>query len=139
MEQKIETVHTVTGYWDGPRSGIANYEEVPHAYEVLFEEVTDEWSDIYWLMPIDNETFLLALEDWMIWKRWEHSYYSGETSLETHPALPEDKERHMQLQLVLKERLLIKPEKSFKAKGRFLRHDSTKELDELLGVTWGQM
>lgn len=77
MEQKIETVHTVTGYWDGPRSGIANYEEVPHAYEGLFEEVTDEWSDIYWLMPIDNETFLLALEDWIILiirakRHWKH-------------------------------------------------------------------
>jgi len=31
-----------------------------------FDDEADEWSDVYWLMPIDEETFALAMEAWTI-------------------------------------------------------------------------
>src|SRR5438874_250724 len=83
-----EVVHTVTDYWDGPREGVANYEGQPHYYKCLFDEQTDEWSNIFVLRFLDKETFDLALEAWSIWLRWEAEYHKGKVNLESHPALP---------------------------------------------------
>lgn len=62
-------------------------------------------ADTFLLMPIDQETFALALEDWAIWRRWETAFQLGKTTQETHPALLEDKSRHEELKRLLKGRL----------------------------------
>ena len=61
----FEEVFTVTDYYDGPRSGVANFNGKPHFYESIFRD--NNYSDIYWLTPVSNEVFLSALEDWAIW------------------------------------------------------------------------
>jgi hypothetical protein len=52
-EDELDVVHTVTERYDGPVRGIANLRGRPHYYERQFDAEVDEWSDIYWLMPID--------------------------------------------------------------------------------------
>ena len=84
--RKYETVHTMTGYYDGPRSGIADYCGKPHIYESMFEDAPDG-SDAFLLQPIDDQTFRLAMEDWAIWCRWERARHSGQTTLATHPSV----------------------------------------------------
>src|SRR5258708_10860363 len=96
-----ECVYTVTDYYDGPRKGIANYQGSPHIYECVFDEITGNYSDLFWLAPVDPETFQLAMEDWAIWQRWELAYHSGKTELDTHPALPHESARHVELQGIL--------------------------------------
>lgn len=54
---------------------------------------------------MDDETFRLALEDWAIWRRWEEAFHAGQTTSDTHPALPADRARHDELTAVLTERL----------------------------------
>ena len=119
MDAEYETVHTVTRYWDGPRGGVADYQGSPHADEVLFNEKEDDWSSLCLLRPIDQETFRLALEDWRRWLRWRAAYDEGRTSLETHPVLPEDQQRHEEIQPVLEERLTIDPRTAIRARGDF--------------------
>jgi hypothetical protein len=113
-----EAVHTVIDYYDGPRKGIANYQGFPHFYECVFDATQDDYSDLYQLTPIDEQVFQLALEDWGIWKRWEAAYHSGQTDLETHPALPKDRSRHEELKSILDIALQSSPKAIIRA-GKF--------------------
>src|SRR5437868_5445714 len=98
---EYERVHTVFNYWDGIRSGIADFNGMPHYYECPFDEVKDDWAGYFLLKPIDEETFQLAMEDWAIWQRWYIACQTGKTTLETHPALPEDRKRHTEIKKIL--------------------------------------
>lgn len=113
-----EKVYTVTDYYDGERAGIADFNGQPHYYECLFDDSIGYLST-FLLHPIDSETFRLALEDWDIWERWNAAREEGRVSLDTHPALPEDRERHNEISEVLKSRLIVDPEKDIKAEAKF--------------------
>jgi hypothetical protein len=132
METDYEYVHTLTDFWDGPRGGIAQFHGKPHVYESLFDQTADDWTDVFLLQPIDDETLRLALEDWAIWKRWEMAYDAGLTTTETHPALPADRPRHEQLQAILSARLQVDPATAIRAKGEFQAHD----VEDSLLVRW---
>jgi hypothetical protein len=118
-ESDYDTVHTITDWYDGPRGGVADLNGEPHYYESRWDEARDDWSEEYLLNRIDNETLRLALEDWQIWLRWEAAFHEGRTPRETHPALPEDRARHNELEKVLAERLVINPDACVKAKAEF--------------------
>jgi hypothetical protein len=117
--QDLDIVHTITDWYDGARAGVAGLSGKPHYYECQFDKSKDDWSDIYLLKPLDEETFRLAMEDWGIWLRCEAAFHEGRTPLETHPALPEDRVRHDGLAKVLGERLVVGPDTCIKAKGDF--------------------
>jgi hypothetical protein len=134
MQNDHEIVHTVTDYYDGPRAGIADFHGKPHAYRSLWEETQDDWSDTFLLQPIDDETFRLAMEDWDIWSRWERAFHSGQTTIETHPALPAERQRHDELAAILKPRLHVEPERSLRVRGRF----TVREPSESGGSSTGQ-
>jgi hypothetical protein len=119
MQSEHEIVHTVTDYYDGPRCGIADFHGRPHAYKSLWDDSEDDWSDAIQLQPIDDETFQLAMEDWEIWTRWRRAFDAGQTTIETHPALPVDRERHDHIAAILKPRLHIEPGRAIRARGRF--------------------
>ena len=119
MEVRMETVYTVTNYYDGPIRGVADFGGVPHAYESLFDATEDEWDSTFLIRPIDQGTLQLALEDWEIWLRWRQAFDEGKVTIETHPALPEDRPRHDQISLILEEALKIDPAAALKAKGHF--------------------
>lgn len=121
-----ETVYTITDWYDGARQGVADLNGQPHYYENHWDEGTQFWSDIYHLKPLDAETFALAMKDWEIWLRWERAMKEGKTTGETHPALPEDKQRHIELEKILTERLVISPETSVKAAAEFIYGQPTK-------------
>ena len=40
-------VFTVTDYDDGPRKGIANFQDAPHFYECVFDEAKDHYTDLF--------------------------------------------------------------------------------------------
>lgn len=115
----LGVVHTITDWYDGPRAGVADFSGRPHYYECLFDEPRDDWSDVYLLKPLDEETFRLVIEDWNIWLRWEAAFREGRTPRETHPALPEDRGRHDELAKILAERLFVSPDTCVKARGEF--------------------
>jgi hypothetical protein len=101
----FERVYTMTDYYDGPRGGIASFNGKPHAYASLFDTSEEDYSDTFELRPVDDETLRLALEDWEIWIRWQDAYRAGLVSIESHPALPTDRERHDEITPILVARL----------------------------------
>jgi hypothetical protein len=111
----FENIYTVINFWDGIRSGIADFNGSPHYYECPFDEARDDWADYFLLHPIDEEIFRLAMEDWAIWQRWYAASQGGATTIETHPALPEDRARHTEIQEALAGRLVINPDRDIKA------------------------
>ena len=106
---KPDRVLTVNDYYDGPRLGVAELDGLPHVYESEFDHNADEYRNTYFLSPIAPDLLALVLEGWEIWLRWESAYKRGITTLETHPALPEDRARHDELKRVIGDRLKTDP------------------------------
>jgi hypothetical protein len=100
LQPGYEEVFTVTDYYEGPRQGIANFKGQPHFYDCIFDEAEQGYSDFYRLTPISHGIFQLALEDWAIWKKWEAAFHSGNATLESHPALPQDRRRHEEIRAI---------------------------------------
>lgn len=117
----FELVHTVTDWYDGPRRGIADCGGVPCLYESEWNDGEDTEAETFLLMPIDLDTFELALEDWAIWLRWLASFHWREATLETHPALPADSDRHETLRRLLGDRLTVQPDRAMRKRGLFQR------------------
>jgi hypothetical protein len=104
-----DRVLTINDYYDGPRLGNAELDGVPHIYEAEFDHSTDEYGDTYFLSPIDERLFALVLEAWAIWCRWHLAYSRNEVTLESHPALSEDRQRHEELQRLIGDGLKTNP------------------------------
>lgn len=120
----FEIVHTLTDWYDGPRRGIADYQGKPHLFESEWRDGEDVDADTFLLMPIDQETFAFALEDWAIWRRWETAFHQGKATQETHPALPKDRSRHEEVERLLENRLVVAPGRALRRKAEFrVRND----------------
>ncbi len=105
----FERVYTMTDYYDGPRGGIADFDGRPHRSTSHFNDMADTLEDFFELQPIDDVTLQLALESWAIWMRWEEAFYAGETTIETHPALPAERVRSDELDALLEVTLAALP------------------------------
>jgi hypothetical protein len=119
MEAPFEKVYTMTDYYDGPRRGIADFNGRPHFYDSEWDEVGDDDAFTFALTPVPPEVLALALEDWVIWRRWETAFHEGQTTNETHPALPDDRPRHDELSATLARRLVTDPSSRVRARGEF--------------------
>ncbi|HST59440.1 MAG TPA: hypothetical protein VLK84_12135, partial [Longimicrobium sp.] len=77
----FERVYIIHEYYDGPRSGFADWGGVPHAFLSLWRDDLDDWDPDhrFLLCPVSAEILELALEDWAIWGRWEDAYQAGRT------------------------------------------------------------
>ena len=96
-----DRVHTMTDYYDGPRGGVADFRGTPHVYHSLWADIDHDRSDVFELAPIDDSTLALAIAAWEIWRRWEVAFHRGETTLDTHPALPPERSEHERLSAAL--------------------------------------
>lgn len=124
----FETVHTMTGYYDGPREGIADFCGVPHVYESMYADVADKpgvANDVFRLSSVTPEVFELALEAWAIWLRWETAFHRGElTPDDAHPALLVDRVRHEELKRLLTGKLAVADDRCVLAHAEFrVRND----------------
>ena len=135
---EFQRVHTVLDYYDGPRSGVADFAGQPHFYRALFSEARDDWeADLFELSPLSPEAFALAMEDWAIWKRFETALRSRTVTEPNDPndwgALPEERERHRQLAALLAEVLVIDSTKRITARAEF-RARKSHSPEPLTGV-----
>lgn len=89
---------------------------MPHIYEAEFDHSSDEYGDTFFVSPVEQNLFALVLEDWEIWLRWRSAFKRGETPHKSHPALPEDRERHEALMIAIGDRL-----KADRTQAKYLR------------------
>jgi hypothetical protein len=125
--EDYEIVYTIDDYWDQPRRGVADFIRRPHHYECVFDNEKDEWSDVYFLLPLDDAAFQLHMENWKAWLRWEAAYLAGRVPLQSHPRLPEDRLRYAEIQAALEAKLKTHAAAGFTATADFKSLDMTHE------------
>jgi len=114
-----ESVFTVTEYYDGPRGGLANFRGVPHIYECIFDEENDAYSDFYFVMPVGPELLAAAMTNWKIFLKWREAFDAGQTTLATHPALPEDKPQYEEARRALERAIAEAKPGAIRVRGEF--------------------
>ena len=114
MNHDIDFIYTISDYYDGIRQGVTTVAGQPFIYQSLWTDLDDK-GDTFLLQPIDQEAFQLVLEGWAIWIRWDAAFESGQTSADTHPALPAERQRHDELDAILTQRLTVDPDKAVRA------------------------
>lgn len=92
-----EKMHAIFDWWDGPKVGVVDYKRKPHIYHRVFDELVDDYIDVYRLTPITEEEFKLLMELNEIFERWVIAFHMGMVSRDTTP-LSEDKERNDELE-----------------------------------------
>jgi hypothetical protein len=117
-----EKVYTVTtGEGPSPLTGVADCGGKPHLYERVFSEVDDEYTSEYRLMEIDRDLLALLVESFQIFLRWRTAFDGRATTLDTHPALPDERARREALKAAIGGRDRVIPERSTLMKPRFKR------------------
>ena len=81
----MDTVQTVWEFYDGPRTGIADFRGKPCYFRCQWDFEAGAYSNVYTLFPVDAETLELALEQWDIWRQWEAAFHAGEAPASSHP------------------------------------------------------
>ncbi len=125
LKSGYEYVFTVIEYYDGPRKGVANLQEKPHFFECILDETTNDYTEMFYLTPLDSHSFQLAIEDWEIWRRWESAFLKGDADTGTHPALSHEAMRRAELKVILDKVLVTEPMRAIQRIGKF----------EVLGAT----
>jgi hypothetical protein len=92
-----EKVYAIWDYWDGIRSGFADFRGVPHYFEAVWNEQDEEYSPTFTLRVVNQTTLDLVLEMRRIFRAWELQFYQGQTPRSTHPALPGQDARFVEL------------------------------------------
>jgi len=115
----FETVFTVSEYYDGPRGGLASFHGVPHIYECIFDEKSEVYSDWYLLMPVGPELLTAAMINWKIFLKWRAAFDAGQTTIDTHPALPEDKPRYQENRKTLEQAIALAKPQALRVRGEF--------------------
>ena len=119
-DDHYEKCYTITEWYDGPRAGIADFRSEPHLYQCESgDDVPGYWLDTYLLVPVDREVLDLRLEGYAIFLRWDAEYRAGTATEDTHPALPEDRGRHDEIERRLTGRLVVDAAKAVRAKAAF--------------------
>lgn len=87
-----ETVHSVYDYWDGPRTGAADFNGAPHWYQAVFDDAADEWSDVFDLTPLSHVAFEAEMQAHRVFQDWKAKFEAGLVGAESHPQTVRDPE-----------------------------------------------
>jgi len=101
---------------------------IPHIYEAESDHSSDEYGDTYFVSPIDERLFPLILEALGHLVALGCSVEAGEVSIDTHPALPEDRERHEALKIAIGNRLRADRSRAKYKRARFGASPQTREI-----------
>jgi hypothetical protein len=129
----FERVYTVDDYFDGPRSGVADYMGRPHHYACEWDKDADDYADTFALTEIESATLSRVLEQWTIWRQWELAFHRGAISQSTHPAIPGNHARYLELDAEIKVRVANITSPPTRARAEF-RIDTKEQRDLPAGM-----
>ena len=103
MDPPFEQVYTINDWYDGPRTGAADYGGVPHVYRSLYlnGETWNSDEDRFELTPITSEVLGWMLEANRLNREWHSARRAGTAPAWTsgEPCVPpEDRERYLELE-----------------------------------------
>jgi hypothetical protein len=101
---KVEKVYAVWDFWDGVRSGFADFQGVPHYFEAEWSEgdEDDDSSHTFTLRIVNQATLGLVLEHWRIFHAEQLQACQGRTPETTSSGLPGQNPRFAELDLQIR-------------------------------------
>ena len=118
-KEGFEKVYSYDWY-DGLRSGVADFNGQPYYFESQWENLNNLGPDSFKLSPISNDLLSIVIDDWQLWKKLEEAYEQGLAPQETHPFLPADATEGQKLDQILKDELRIDETNVVKARADFV-------------------
>ena len=126
MEVPDETVYVVEDWYDGPRTGYADYQQRPHFFRSLYldGETGDGYipnEDRFELTPVPEQVVKWALASHQLWLRWSEAYRTGTFGQEPGGVriLPEDRACNQELRDMIEEHSAKQSVPSFIIRGEF--------------------
>jgi hypothetical protein len=120
-----EVVHTISGWYDGPRTGAADFEGKPYWYRSVYldSEIWYPDEDRFELTPLTEEALSWELETKRIFERWDAARKDGsvvwnQDDEASFGAMPEDMSRYRDLIKKLED-YLSRTAPEFMAHGNF--------------------
>ena len=95
---ELELVVVEHEWYDGPVSGVAYVDGVPHQFLRAEDEPEEDGSYKFKVWPISPETLAIEIESWKIFVNWNREYEAGSAGLDRHPASGGISERYDQLE-----------------------------------------
>ncbi|NOU82663.1 hypothetical protein GC101_27760 [Paenibacillus sp. LMG 31459] len=95
----FQSVYFITDWWDGPKSGFADFNGTVHCFERVFDKVNDDWSDLYLLRPVSTEEYSLQIESYKLFLDW----INDKSSTRPHPSSDKDNKRYHEVEQLLAE------------------------------------
>lgn len=68
-----DIVYTIEEFWDCPREGVAEYQGKAVYYNCLFDEEADDWSEVYELRELREESLERIFAEEGNWRDWSHN------------------------------------------------------------------
>jgi len=131
-EEQGETGYVIDDWYDGPRTGFANYLGTPHFYRSLHLDLEDyknyaSEEDRFELTPVLHQAVEWAAEDHQLWQKWAEARRAGTLATDGNNIriLSEDRVRHQELQSLIEQHLSQKKDQSFIAHGYFALNGKT--------------
>ncbi len=127
VEAVYETVYVIEDWYDGPRSGFADYRQQPHFYRSLHldEDNYNQYNyneDRFELAPVSAQVVEWAVEDNHLWQSWDTAYRAGilpEDVNDDERILPEDRVRHKELRDLIEYHIKAQVGAPFVVRGKF--------------------
>jgi hypothetical protein len=91
---------------------------VPHFFDCIFID-GDGYSEQFLLTPLDETTFLLAVESDEIFRRWELVFRNGKRGSKSSREYLKDSKRYREINRILEKKLVTLPEKAISTIGKF--------------------
>jgi len=98
MPDQFEKVHTMDEYYDGPRSGLADYCGEPHYYRSVYLDTQPFYDDEdrFELSPVSPEVLAAGIEAQQIFERWD-AIRPTPVAADDFGALPAERTRQTEL------------------------------------------
>ena len=134
----MEKVYVENELYDGPRTGIADFNSVPHRFIAQYRDLK-AYFDTFYLIPISKEELELEIEQWNIFVEWNKEYEAKKVSGETHPGYGELNKRWDEIENILRPKRELIPEGVLVAKATFEPIDQKSSYESSgpdYGVVW---
>ncbi len=127
MEALYETVYVVEDWYDGPRSGFADYKQKPHFYRSLHLDGSnyDKYNpdeDRFELAPVSVQVVEWAVASHQLWLRWDAAYRAGTLPQDADDEvriLPEDRVHDQELRALIEQFMNMQAGTRFVVHGEF--------------------
>jgi len=73
---ETDKVLTIYDYYDGILMGVATFDNAPCIYESFRYEAGQKSSDLFYLTPIDDNTYQIIMKEWELFIQWGETHES---------------------------------------------------------------